>query len=108
MNEPQLTKSEKRYLEDLRNLPTSMRSRILGWTMELAPSIGLFVYGLAADRRLFLVLGFISLLYFAVLRMYSQFRGSGMIHSVYVKQLAAKEEGMPPKAMRADDPSGRR
>ena len=92
MTDLQLTESEKRYLEDLRNLPTSMRLRILAWIAELAPSIGLFVYGLANDRRLFLILGFLSLLYFAVWRMYSQFRGARMIHSIYVKQLSAAEE----------------
>lgn len=85
---PELTLQEKRYLDDLQNLPTSVRSRLIGWALELGSSIGLFVYGLVADRRLFLVFGFISLLYFAIFRMYSQFRGFRMIHSIYKKQLS--------------------
>jgi hypothetical protein len=89
MNEPTLTEREKRYLEDLRSIPTSVRSRLLGWALELVPSIAFFVYGLIADRRLFLVLGFLNLLYFAVWRMYSQFRGFRLIHSIYNKQLSA-------------------
>ncbi len=91
MNEPELTEREKRYLDDLRDLPTSVRSRLMGWALELALSIGIFAYGLTAERRLFLVLGFISLLYFAVWRMYSQFRGFRMLSSIYKKQLAAEK-----------------
>ena len=88
MDSPQLTDSEKRYLEVLRKLPTSMRSRLIGWALELIPSIGLFVYGLVTDRRFFLVLGFASLLYFAVWRMYSQLRGARLLQGIYAKQLA--------------------
>ena len=89
---PELTVQEKRYLDDLRNLPTSVRSRLFNWALELSSSIGLFVYGLVADQRLFLVLGFVSLLYFAVFRMYSQFRGFRMIHNIYKKQLSTARE----------------
>ena len=92
MNEAELTAREKRYLEDLRSIPTSVRSRLLGWALELVSSIGLFVYGLIADRRLFLVLGFLSLLYFAVWRMYSQFVGFRLIHSIHKKQLSTVRE----------------
>jgi hypothetical protein len=92
LNEPELTTSEKRYLADLRNLPTSVRSRLLGWACELVPSIGLFVYGFFADRRFFVVLGFHSLLDFAVCRMYAQLRGFRMLHSIYEKQLSRAEQ----------------
>jgi hypothetical protein len=93
LNELELTSSEKRYLADLGNLPTSVRSRVLGWACELVPSIGLFVFGLVADRRFFVVLGFLSLLYFAVWRMYAQFRGFRMLHSIYKKQLSSADSG---------------
>ena len=86
---PELTVQENRYLDDLRNLPISVRSRLIGWALELSSSIGFFVYGLITDRRLFLVLGFVSLLYFAVWRMYSQFRGFRLLHGIYKKQLSA-------------------
>jgi hypothetical protein len=92
LNEPELTAGERRYLEDLRKMPTSMRSRLLGWACELIPSIGLFIYGLVADRRFFVVLGFLSLLYFAVWRMYGQLRGFRMLHSIYEKQLSRAEQ----------------
>lgn len=88
MNETELSPAERRYLDDLRQLPTSVRSRFLGWGCELVPSIGLFVYGLVADRRFFVVLGFLSLLYFAVWRMYGQLRGIRMLQSIYKKQLS--------------------
>ncbi|MBX3425571.1 MAG: hypothetical protein KF688_07830 [Pirellulales bacterium] len=91
MNEPELTPGERRFLEDLRRLPTSVRSRLVGWGCELVPSIALFVYGLIADRRLFVVLGFLSLLYFTVWRMYGQLRGFRMLHSIYEKQLSTIE-----------------
>ena len=83
-----LTDSENRYLEDLRKLPSSIRSRILGWTFELVPSIGLFTFGLLSNRRVFLILGFVSLLYFAVWRMYAQLRGFRLIQGIYEKRLA--------------------
>ena len=92
MNEPELTDPEKRYLDDLRSLPTSVRSRLLGWALELIPSIALFVYGMIADSRLFMVIGFLSLLYFALWRRYAQFQGFGMLHSIYAKQLSDMEE----------------
>lgn len=88
LNEPELTAAERRYVEDLRRLPTSLRSRLLGWACELVPSIGLFVYGLVADRRFFVVLGFLSLLYFSVWRMYGQLRGFRMLQRIYQKQLS--------------------
>jgi len=83
-----LTDAERRYLDDLRKLPSSIPSRILGWTIELVPSIGLFTFGLLSDRRLFLILGFVSLLYFAVWRMYAQLRGFRLIQGIYEKRLA--------------------
>jgi len=91
MNEPGLTAREMRYLEGLRRIPTAVRSRILGWTLELVPSIGFFSYGLFSDRRIFLVLGFLNLLYFALWRMYSQFMGFRLMHSIYRKRLSATE-----------------
>ena len=88
MLKPELTEREKRYLDDLRNIPISVRSRLRNWALELIPSIGLFVYGLVADSRIFLVLGFLSLLYFAVWRMYAQLTGFRLLHSIYSKQFA--------------------
>ena len=88
MANPSLSDAEQKYLETLRKLPTSLRSRLLGWALELLPSIALFVWGLISDSRVFLVLGFVSLLYFTVWRMYQQFRGSRMIHSIYEKRLS--------------------
>lgn len=79
MANDELTLAERRYLTDLENIPTSVRSRLIGWAFELVPSIGLFSYGLYADRRLLVVLGFLGLLYFSVWRMYSQFRGFRML-----------------------------
>ena len=70
MANPSLSDAEQKYLETLRKLPTSLRSRLLGWALELLPSIALFVWGLISDSRVFLVLGFVSLLYFTVWRMY--------------------------------------
>jgi hypothetical protein len=93
MSQPPLSDSERQYLETLSKLPFSLRSRLLGWAFELIPSIGFFAYGLFKDSRFFLVLGFISLLYFAVWRMYQQLRGSRMIHGIYQKRLA--EPGSP-------------
>ena len=85
MADDELSNAEKRYLEDLEKIPTTVRSRVLGWALELIPSIGLFCYGLYSDRRLFVVLGFVSLLYFSVWRMYSQFRGFRMIMKIHEK-----------------------
>ena len=79
MDDDDLTDAERRYLNDLKKLPTTVKSRLLSWALELVPSIGLFSYGLYSDRRLFIVLGFLSLLYFSVWRMYSQFRGFRMM-----------------------------
>jgi hypothetical protein len=88
MSQSPLSDPERQYLETLSKLPLSARSRLLGWALELIPSIGFFVYGLVKDSRFFLILGFVSLLYFAVWRMYQQLRGARMIHSIYVKRLA--------------------
>ena len=88
MANPSLSDAEQKYLETLRKLPTSLRSRLVAWALELVPSIALFVWGLVKDSRLFLVLGFVSLLYFAVWRMYQQVRGTRMIRSIYEKQLS--------------------
>lgn len=88
MSQPPLSDTERQYLETLRKLPTSLRSRLLVWALEIVPSIGMFVYGLIKDSRLFLILGFVSLLYFAIWRMYQQLRGSRMIHSIYESRLA--------------------
>ena len=85
MADDQLSDAEKRYLEDLVKIPTTVRSRLLGWALELVPSIGLFSYGLYADRRVFLILGFLSLLYFSAWRMYSQFRGFRMMSKIHGK-----------------------
>ena len=90
MSDDQLTDAEKRYLDDVRKLPTSLTSRLLVWSMELVPSIGLFVFGLYADRRLFVVLGFLSLLYFSVWRMYGQLRGTRLVKGIYDKMAASQ------------------
>jgi hypothetical protein len=88
MADPSLSDAEQKYLETLRKLPTSLRSRLVAWTLELVPSIALFAWGLIKDSRIFLVLGFVSLLYFAVWRMYQQFRATRMIYSIYEKRLS--------------------
>jgi len=91
MTQSQLTEREQRYLNDLRQLPGTIRSRVVGWALELVPSVGLFSYGFVNDSKSFLLWGFVTLLYFAIWRMYSQFRGFRMIQGVYQKQLAAAE-----------------
>lgn len=88
MSQASLSDAEREYLETLRKLPTSLPSRLLAGALELVPSIGFFAYGLLKDRRVFLILGFVSLLYFAIWRMYQQLRASRMIHSIYEKRLA--------------------
>ena len=88
--EQTLTDAERRYLEDLRRIPSSVGSRVMGWALELIPSIGLFAYGILANSRFFQVLGFVSLLYFAVWRMYSQFRGFRLLSGIYRKLLAGE------------------
>lgn len=93
MKESKFTEAEKRYLQDLQKLPVSIRSRILGWGLEVIPSIGLFTYGLMSERRLFVILGFLSLLYFSIWRMYGQFRGFRLLHSIYQKQLSKHDSG---------------
>ena len=92
MSEDDLTRAERKYLDDLQELPKSVRSRIIGWALEVVPSTGFFVYGLYSDRRLFVIFGFLSLLYFSVWRMYSQFRGFRMLSSIHAKLLTAKGE----------------
>ncbi len=79
MSEDELTEAERRYLDDLEKLPTTVKSRVVWWLLELVPSIGFFCYGLYADSRFFIVLGFLTLLYFAVWRMIGQFRGFRMM-----------------------------
>jgi len=93
MKESKFTEAEKRYLQDLQKLPVSIRSRILGWGLEVIPSIGLFTYGLMSERRLFVILGFLSLLYFSIWQMYGQFRGFRLLHSIYQKQLSKHDSG---------------
>ena len=88
MVDDKLTSAEERYLEDLKNIPKTIRSRLIGWSIELVPSTGLFAYGIYSDKRLFVILGFLSLLYFAVWRMYSQFRGFRMLSRIYETRLA--------------------
>ncbi len=88
MSEIELSKTEERYLEDLKNLPKSVSSRLVAWALELVPSIGLFAYGMYAEKRLFVLFGFFSLLFFSVWRMYSQLRGFRMISRIYEARLA--------------------
>ena len=92
MGDLELTKAEERYLEDLKKLPKSVRSRLVGWALELVPSIGLFAYGMYSEKRLFVLLGFLSLLYFAVWRMYSQFRAFRTMSRIYEARLADKAD----------------
>lgn len=89
MTDENLTRAEKRYLNDLNAVPKTMRSRLLMWAFEVTPGSCMFGYGLFADSKLFLVMGFLSILYFALWRMYSQFRGFKMIHGIYSKRLKA-------------------
>lgn len=88
MTSPNLSDAEKKYLETLRDLPTTVSSRLIGWAMELLPSIALFGWGLFKSSTFFLVAGFLSLLYFSVWHMYQQLRGIRLIRSIYRKQLA--------------------
>lgn len=92
MNDLDLTDVERRQLEDLRRLPTMIRSRVVGWSLELAVSVGPFAYGLLTGRRLFLVIGFLNLLYFALWRMYGQLRGRRLIQSIYEKRLSDRDQ----------------
>lgn len=87
----ELTQAEHRYLADLSRLPRSHRTRLVGWLLELAPGIGLFAYGLAEDDRTFLILGFLSQLYFAVWRMVAQYRGARMLMSIRHKEALNRE-----------------
>lgn len=87
------TEAEKRYLQDLEKLPTSIKSRVLGWSLELVPSIGFFAYGFVNGSRSFMLLGFLSLLHFSLWRIYGQYRGFCLIHSVYKKQLSRHDDG---------------
>jgi hypothetical protein len=87
MQDTPLTESEARYLKDLQRLPTSSRSRVIGWTLELVPGIALFSYGLIADSQPFLVLGFLSQLYFALWRMYAQLRGFRLLRGIAQKAI---------------------
>ena len=92
MDDSKLTEAEKRYLNDLQRLPATKRSRLIGWALELIPSVGLFVYGVVSEKTWWMVLGFLSLLYFAVFRMYSQYRGFRLIHAIYEKRLSEQAE----------------
>lgn len=77
-----LTKAEQAYLQSLQEFPKSVKSRLLGWALELLPGIGLFAYGLYSDQRFLLVLGFLTLLYFTLWRMYGQLRGFRMLGNI--------------------------
>lgn len=89
MKKESLTEEEKKYLNNLQAIPKSVRSRLLLWAIEVVPGSCMFGYGLYADSNGFLIMGFLSILYFALWRMYSQFRGLRMIHSIYNKRLKA-------------------
>ena len=91
VGEVELTEAELRYLDDLRNLPATIRSRIIGWMIEVVPSTGIFAYGMYADNRLFLIFGFVSLLIFALFRMYSQFRGFKMISRICAARFGRRD-----------------
>ncbi|MFK8032369.1 MAG: hypothetical protein AB8G18_19260 [Gammaproteobacteria bacterium] len=92
MSNENLTEAEKRYLADLQKLPKTIKSRLWSWAVEVVPGICLFGYGLYSDSKFFLILGFLSILYFALWRMYSQFRGFKMFHSIYQKKLDGQTE----------------
>ena len=81
-----LTKAERRYLIDLNRLPKSYRTRVIGWLLELAPGIGLFAYGLVENNQTFLILGFLSQLYFSLWRMVAQYRGARLLASIRQKE----------------------
>jgi hypothetical protein len=87
----ELTQAEQRYLADLGRLPRSHGRRLVGWLLELAPGLGLFAYGLVEDDRTFLILGFLSQLYFAVWRMVAQYRGARMLMSIRRKEALNRE-----------------
>lgn len=100
MADDTLNEAEERYLRQLQARPASVRSRLVAWALELTPSIGLFAYGLASDQRLFLILGFLSLLYFSLWRMYGQLRGARMLKRIVESSTgsvdAPKPNGRPP------------
>jgi hypothetical protein len=87
MQETPLTESEARYLRDLQRLPASTRSRLIGWALELVPGIALFSYGLYADSHAFLILGFLSQLYFSLWRMYAQLRAFRLLRGIAQKAI---------------------
>jgi hypothetical protein len=106
MKESDLTQQEARYLEDLRRIPTTYRSRLLGWALELGVSTVPFAYGYWTDRTPFMLVGFLSLLYFAVWRMCGQFRAARMLRSIHAKRLVGDSERLGGGSLEARAESG--
>ena len=93
MTDNRLTQAEEKYIKDLKEFPATISSRLLGWVFEIVPSVGFFSYGLYSDSRLFVILGFVSLLFFAVWRMYSQLRGFRMLKHIFLTRESKSEAG---------------
>ena len=85
-----LTDQEQRYLEQISEGPVSLRSRLLPWALEIVPGAAFFTYGVLTGRLFWEVFGFLSVVYFAVWRMYSQLRGRRLLLGIHDKMLNAQ------------------
>lgn len=86
-----LTPKERHYLDQLLSDSGSLRTRLIVWGLEIVPGAAFFAYGVATDRLLWEVLGFLSVVYFQVWRMYGQLRGRRMLQSIYRKTIEAEK-----------------
>lgn len=87
-----LTEQEQRFLEQIAAVPVSLKSRIIPWALEILPGTAFFLYGLLADRLVWEVFGFFSVVYFAAWRMFRQLKGHRLLQSIHAKALVVTKD----------------
>jgi hypothetical protein len=84
MSRLEFTLDEERTIKLFAAMPT-VGNRIHSWIAEVIPAVALLSYGLWSGKPLFIIAGFVPLVFFATLRMYRQFKYSQVLKSICVK-----------------------
>ena len=85
MTDQKFTPEEVRIIKLYAGMPRGFGRRIHSWIAEIVPAIGLFGYGMYSEKRVFVLVGFGGLLFFALLRMWRQFKYAHLIQSIFSK-----------------------
>lgn len=85
MSDINLTEEERRLVALYRKVPSRPGLRFLSWAVEVIPAALLLIYGLWADKPVFIIAGFLPLLVYSSHRIYMQAKNAPVFKSVCKK-----------------------